>query len=140
MADARQVIGKAVLRSSCAVSLAAPIFFAWASTIDLSPARGQFADWAPVARWCFIPFALYLLVAPFIWEFSRPLRDRLVAKTQGDERIILLVATSGATAVIGVTFVIVLFTGASSTEVRSWAAVSLLVAVFWCWWYRNLLA
>jgi hypothetical protein len=83
---------------------------------------------------------LYLLVAPFIYEFSRPLRDRLVAKAQGGERVILLVATSGATAVIGVTFVIVLFTGASPTEVRSWAAVSLLVAVFWCWWYRNLLA
>src|SRR5207247_9220562 len=102
MADARQVIGKAVLRSSCAVSLAAPIFFAWASTIDLSPARGQFADWAPVARWCFIPFALYLLVAPFIWEFSRPLRDRLVAKTHRDERLIVLVAACGAAAVVGV--------------------------------------
>src|SRR5437773_11491983 len=101
MADARQVIGKAVLRSSCAVSLAAPIFFAWASTIDLSPARGQFADWAPVARWCFIPFALYLLLAPIIWEFSRPLRDRLAARTHGEETIILIHPTSDSTAVIG---------------------------------------
>src|SRR5436189_2550994 len=131
MADARQVIGKAVLRSSCAVSLAAPIFFAWASTIDLSPARGQFADWAPVARWCFIPFALYLLVSPFIWEFSRPLRDRLVAKTQGGERIILLIATSGATAVIGVTL-IMLFTGGSRPGSRTVADVSRVVGVCWC--------
>src|SRR2546430_10520683 len=133
MADARRVIGKAVLRSSCVASLVAPIFFAWASTIDLSAARGQFADWAPMARWWVPPFALYLLGAPFVYAFYWPRRQR-------GESIIFLMATGGATAALGVTFAVGLLTRASPGQVHSWAGASLLVALFSCWWHRNLLA
>src|SRR5437867_11482977 len=101
MADARRVIGKAVLRSSCVASLVAPIFFAWASTIDLSAARGQFADWAPMARWCVPPFALYLLGAPLVYAFYWPWRLR-------GEIIVFLMATGAVTVGIGVTFALLL--------------------------------
>src|SRR2546430_15144340 len=118
MADARRVIGKAVLRSSCVASLVAPIFFAWASTIDLSAARGQFADWAPMARWCVPPFALYLLGAPFVYAFYWPRRQR-------GESIIFLMATGGATTPPCVTLAPGVLPRAPPRPRGKWAGLSL---------------
>src|SRR2546430_17092342 len=130
MADARRVIGKAVLRSSCVASLVAPIFFAWASTIDLSAARGQFADWAPMARWCVPPFALYLLGAPFVYAFYWPRRQR-------GESIIFLMATGGATAPIGGPLALGVPHTAPPWQRARWAALSLPGAQFLCFGARH---
>jgi hypothetical protein len=119
--------------------LLAPIFFTSALTVDL-PARGQFADWEATARWCFLPIALYLLAAPFVYRFFRPVSNRfLAANMEGAEGLLFLLATSGPLAVVGLAYIIVFFAGASPAELHGWAAVSLIVSIFWCWWYRNLL-
>jgi hypothetical protein len=140
MNDARRSISKRTLRSSAAVSLIAPIFFAWAAGADLHPARGALAAWRPIATWILLPVAVYLLGGPFVYEFAWRLGERSNTKGRGLENIVLLMGTAGATAVVALAFILVVFGGGSLRQMYGWSILSLAIAFFWCWRYRGTVA
>jgi len=141
MGDPKPAMNRRMLRSACGVSLIAPVFFAWASGVDLGPVRGAFAPWRRIATWLFLPIAAYLLVAPFVYDFYRRSRKRLDFNSRGAEReVIFLTGTAGATAVVGLTFLLVVFGGGSRSEMYGWSAISFVVAAFWSLRCRRLIA
>ncbi len=140
MNDAQRSISKRTLRSSAAVSLIAPIFFAWAAGTDLHPARGALAAWRPIATWIFLPVAVYLLGGPFVCEFVWHLGEGSNTRGRGLENIALLMGTAGATAVVALSFILVVFGDGSLRQMYGLSILSLAIAAFWCWRYRGTVA